>query len=82
MNSKETLLKKLVELKENYGLIALKAEFEAEGSRLDELIMLNEVIFRANTDLVIKIGGCEAMRDIDQCKLLGANSQFGVEGIH
>lgn len=72
MNSKETLLKKLVELKENYGLIALKAEFEAEGSRLDELIMLNEVIFRANTDLVIKIGGCEAMRDIDQCKLLGA----------
>ena len=52
-------------------MIAIKAEYEAEGSRLDELIMLNEVIFRTNTDLIIKIGGCEAMRDIDQCKLLG-----------
>ena len=40
---------------------------------MDELIMLNEVVFRADVDLFIKIGGCEAVRDLDQCKLLGAS---------
>ena len=60
-------------LKEEYGIIAIKAEFEAEGSRTDELVMLNEVIFRADTKLYIKIGGCEAVRDLDQCRLLGAS---------
>lgn len=62
----------LCEMREEHGLLGIKAEFEAEGSRLDELIMLNEVVLRNNLDLVVKIGGCEAMRDIDQCRLLGA----------
>ena len=60
-------------LKEEHNIIAIKAEFEAEGSRTDELVMLNEVIFKANLDLYIKIGGCEAVRDLDQCRLLGAS---------
>lgn len=69
---KEEMKNVLEDLINNHGLIAIKAEFEAEGSRLDELIMLNEVVMRNNTDMIVKIGGCEAMRDIDQCKLLGA----------
>ena len=67
------MLEILKRLKNDYGAIAVKAEFEAEGSRLDELIMLNEVVFRADMDIFIKIGGCEAVRDLDQCKLLGAS---------
>jgi len=63
----------LRKLKDDYGVLAIKAEFEAEGFRLDELIMLNEVVFRADMDLIIKIGGCEAVRDLDQCKLLGTH---------
>ncbi len=59
-------------LKEEHNIVAIKAEFEAEGSRTDELVMLNEVIYKANLDLYIKIGGCEAVRDLDQCRLLGA----------
>ncbi len=70
---KQRMFEVLRELKNEYGVIAVKAEFEAEGSRLDELIMLNEVVFRADMDFIIKIGGCEAVRDLDQCKILGAN---------
>lgn len=72
-DSKKKLFDALLKLKNECGLIGLKAEFEAEGSRYDELIMLNEIVFRGNTDLIVKIGGCEAMRDMDQCKILGTH---------
>ena len=68
-NRKLNILK---ELKSEYGVIAVKAEFEAEGSRTDELVKLNEIVFRADMDIFIKIGGCEAVRDMDQCRILGA----------
>lgn len=72
-NTEKKMLEILKYLKEEHDIIAIKAEFEAEGSRTDELVMLNEIIFRADMKLYIKIGGCEAVRDIDQCKLLGAS---------
>ena len=67
------MLEILKKLRDEYGVLAVKAEFEAEGSRTDELVKLNEIVFRADMDLFIKIGGCEAVRDLDQCRLLGAN---------
>ena len=74
MNSTEKkMLDALKALKDNHNVLAVKAEFEAEGSRTDELVMLNEVVFRADMNLIIKIGGCEAVRDLDQCRLLGAS---------
>lgn len=62
----------LKELKKEYHVLAIKSEFEAEGSRTDELIKLNEIVFRADMDIYIKIGGCEAVRDLEQCRILGA----------
>lgn len=62
----------LRDLKENHNVIAIKSEFEAEGSRTNEMVKLNEVVFRADMDFYIKIGGCEAVRDLDECKILGA----------
>lgn len=74
MNEMELRMRDILrELKTEYGVLAVKAEFEAEGSRLDELIMLNKVALSADMNLIIKIGGCEAVRDLDQCKLLGAS---------
>lgn len=70
--TEKRMLTVLKELKEYYNVIAVKAEFEAEGSRTEELIKLNEVVFRADMDIVIKIGGCEAIRDMYECRLLGA----------
>lgn len=67
----------LKELRDEFGCIAVKAEFEAEGSRTDEMIMLCEVVHRADMRLTIKIGGCEAVRDLDQCRLLGATGIMG-----
>ena len=71
-NQQHKMLDILRELKEVHGVYAIKAEFEAEGSRKDELIGLRELILKAGLNFVIKIGGCEAVHDMDQCKLLGA----------
>lgn len=68
------MLEILKELRDECGCVAIKAEFEAEGSRTDEMIMLTEVLNRADMPLTVKIGGCEAVRDLDQCKLLGAKN--------
>lgn len=74
MNTTEKkMLEILCELRDEHNVLAVKAEFEAEGSRTDELVMLNEIVFRANMKIFIKIGGCEAVRDLDQCRLLGAS---------
>lgn len=72
-NIEKQMLEILKCLKEEHEVIAIKAEFEAEGSRTDELVMLNEIIFRADMKLFVKIGGCEAVRDLDQCRMLGAS---------
>lgn len=72
MELRKELRKSLCRLKEEYGVVSIKAEFEAEGSRKDELIMLREMVETAGLGLIIKIGGCEAVHDIDQCKLLNA----------
>lgn len=72
MDLRKALREQLNILKNEYGVVSIKAEFEAEGSRKDELIMLREMVETADLGLIIKIGGCEAVHDIDQCKLLSA----------
>lgn len=71
-NQEKKMLDILKRLKEDYNVLAVKSEFEAEGSRIDELVKLNEVVFRADMDIYIKIGGCEAVSDLEKCRILGA----------
>lgn len=62
----------LDDLKENHHVLGIKAEFEAEGTRLEEAMRLKDVTSRADLDLTIKIGGCEAIKDMLDAISLGA----------
>ncbi|TCD47958.1 aldolase/citrate lyase family protein [Chlorobium sp. N1] len=61
----------LMDLKEK-GAIEIKAEFEAEGSRLEELMRLSDVASKAGIPIILKIGGVEAITDIYNALLIGA----------
>lgn len=61
----------LKDLKDNHSVIGVKAEFESEGTRLEEALRLKEIITRAGLDLTIKIGGCEALKDLYDARAIG-----------
>ena len=64
----------LKDLKENHHVVGIKAEFEAEGTRLEEAQRLKEVVTKAGLDLTVKIGGCEAIKDMYDARTIGANA--------
>lgn len=73
MNSLEReMIDVLRELKDEYGAVQLKAEFEAEASRIDELMRLKDVASAAGYPLILKIGGVEAITDIFSALLIGS----------
>ena len=74
MNALELrMVDQLKDLKENHHVVGIKAEFEAEGTRMEEALRLKEVITKAGLDLTIKIGGCEAIRDMFDARSIGVN---------
>jgi len=63
----------LTDLRQNHHVVGVKAEFEAEGTRLEEAMRLKEVLMKAGLGLTLKIGGCEALRDMYEARLLGVD---------
>ncbi|MDE8652340.1 aldolase/citrate lyase family protein [Novosphingobium album (ex Liu et al. 2023)] len=74
MNTSErAMLDMLRKGRDDFGVVAVKAEFEAEGTRPDELLRLLELAHRADLGVAIKIGGCEAVSDLLASRLYGAD---------
>ena len=62
----EELKQILTELK-NMGCCGIKVSFEDEGALYNEIISMRSLTKDVGLDLSVKIGGCEAKRDITDC---------------
>lgn len=69
--TEKRMVELLTELKEQHNVAGVKAEFEAEGTRMEEALRLKEVSMKAGLGLTLKIGGCEAIRDMFESSNLG-----------
>lgn len=73
-NLEKQMVEVLRDLRLNYHVCGVKAEFETEGTRLEEALRLKEVVTKAGLELAIKIGGCEALKDMHDARLIGVNT--------
>jgi len=88
MNTREfEMAQILTELIENYGAIGLKTSFEDEGATFNEVIRLKEICNQSKAKINLKIGGPEAVRDMNDSTIIGVKglvapmveSKFGLE---
>src|SRR3989338_7330736 len=74
MNTKEKELVKMLEnMQRQFGVLGVKAEFEAEGTRDVELLRLKDIAAKAGVILALKIGGPEDVWGIRQAKQIGVS---------
>ena len=60
-------LKKILFKLKQFGCSGIKISFEDEGALYNEIISMNHLTSSVGLELSIKIGGCEAKRDIIDC---------------
>jgi len=65
------MIEVLKKLKNDYGVFEIKAEFEAEGSRMEEMMRLKDVTAKVELPIILKIGGVEAVTDIYNALSIG-----------
>ncbi len=61
------LYSKLLILRDEYGCVGIKSEFENEASNFNDLVFLRYITAKAGLKLFIKIGGVEAFTDLKMC---------------
>lgn len=74
MNSTElSMYNFLKDLKENHHIIGIKISYEDEGLTGELAQIISSIAFKAGVSVSVKIGGCEAKRDMHDAKVLGAD---------
>ena len=63
----------LKELSDEYQLVGVKCEFEAEGSTFDDVVRVRDMCSKAGIEVHLKIGGAEAKRDVMDAVVLGVD---------
>jgi len=64
----------LKKLKDEFGVFEIKCEFEAEGSRMEELMRLKDVTSKVGLPMILKTGGVEAVTDVYNALAIGVKS--------
>ena len=71
-------MKKLIEqlsyLNKTYSVIGVKQSFEDEGVVFDDVVTMRRITELCGLPLFVKIGGCEAKTDINNCIRLGIDA--------
>jgi 2-keto-3-deoxy-L-rhamnonate aldolase RhmA len=70
MDNLEVVLLKLKEM----GCCGIKVSFEDEGALYNEIITMRNLTTAVDLELSVKIGGCEAKRDINDCMDLNCDT--------
>lgn len=73
----DKMLEKLIELKSNFNVIGVKISYEDEGLTSELAQMMSSLVFKSGLALSMKVGGCEAKRDIYDSKVLGCDKIVG-----
>ena len=70
-NLERNMIEVLKRLKNDYGVFEIKAEFEAEGSRMEEMMRLKDITSVVGLPIILKIGGVEAVTDVYNALSIG-----------
>lgn len=73
----KTLVDSLREINEKYNIIGTKQSFEDEGAHLDDIVMMRRITELCGLSSYVKIGGCEANTDINNCVNIGIDNLIG-----
>ena len=69
MTQSKSMLKKLL----SKGVVGIKQSFEDEGVLFDDVVKMKRMCDSIGAYVSVKIGGCEAISDINNCLLLDVN---------
>ena len=70
----QEMVDKLFVLSKSYNVVGIKQSFEDEGAILDDVMIMRRITEMCGLSMYVKIGGCEAVTDINNCVSMGINS--------
>lgn len=70
----KTLIDTLRNIKSQYNIVGIKQSFEDEGVILNDVMTMRRITEMCDLKMYVKIGGCEAITDINNCVNMGINT--------